>query len=168
LYFSRERLFRTMDDGRHWTVITPVLARGAPGVPAPPDLATAADAPRPGRRHGVIYAIAPSRLADRDLWVGTDDGLIWRTRDEGGTWQNVTPAGLAPWSKVGIIEPSHFDAESAYASVDRHRVDDFKPYVYRTHDGGRTWTLAANGIPPGGSANAVRDAAARRGVLYAA
>ena len=167
LYFSRERLFRTMDDGRHWTVISPDLTRDDPGVPATLDLATAADAPRPGRRHGVIYAIAPSRLADRDLWVGTDDGLIWRTRDEGAHWQDVTPAGLAPWSKVGIIDPSHFDAESAYAAVDRHRLDDSKPYVYRTHDGGRTWTLAVDGIPGGSFVNAVREDPVRRGLLYA-
>jgi photosystem II stability/assembly factor-like uncharacterized protein len=167
LYFSRERLFRTVDDGRHWTVISPDLTRDDPGVPATLDPATAADAPRPGRRHGVIYAIAPSRRADRDLWVGTDDGLIWRTRDEGAHWQDVTPAGLAPWSKVGIIDPSHFGAESAYAAVDRHRVDDSRPYVYRTHDGGRTWTLAANGIPAGSFVNAVREDPLRKGLLYA-
>ncbi len=167
LYFSRERLFRTMDGGRHWTVISPDLTREDPGVPATLDPAAAADAPRPGRRHGVIYAIAPSRLADHDLWIGTDDGLVWRTRDEGAHWENVTPAGLGPWSKVGIIDPSHFDGESAYAAVDRHRLDDSRPYVYRTHDGGRTWTLAATGIPAGSFVNAVREDPVRRGLLYA-
>src|SRR6185295_14271918 len=167
LYFARERLFRTEDDGRHWTVISPDLTRADPGVPPTLDPATGADKPRPGRRHGVIYAIAPSRVADRDLWVGTDDGLIWRTRDEGAHWDDVTPAALTPWSKVGIIEPSHFDAESAYAAIDRHRVDDFRPYVYRTHDGGRHWTLAAGGIPAGSFVNAVREDPVRRGLLYA-
>jgi len=167
LYFSRERLFRTVDGGQHWAVISPDLTRDDPGVPATLDPATAADAPRPGRRHGVIYGIAPSRRADGDLWVGTDDGLVWRTRDEGASWQDVTPAGLAPWSKVGIIDPSHFDAESAYAAVDRHRLDDFTPYVYRTHDGGRTWTLASSGIPAGSFVNAVREDAVRKGLLYA-
>jgi photosystem II stability/assembly factor-like uncharacterized protein len=156
-----------MDGGRHWTVISPDLTREDPGVPATLDPAAAADAPRPGRRHGVIYAIAPSRLADHDLWIGTDDGLVWRTRDEGAHWENVTPAGLGPWSKVGIIDPSHFDGESAYAAVDRHRVDDSRPYVYRTHDGGRTWTLAATGIPAGSFVNALREDPVRRGLLYA-
>jgi photosystem II stability/assembly factor-like uncharacterized protein len=167
LYFARERVFRTEDGGRHWTVMSPDLTREDPGVPPTLDPATAADKPRPGRRHGVIYAIAASRRADRDLWVGTDDGLIWRTRDEGARWENVTPAALTPWSKVGIIDPSHFDAESAYAAVDRHRLDDFKPYVYRTHDGGRTWTLAATGIPAGSFVNVVREDPVRRGLLYA-
>ncbi len=167
LYFSRERLFRTVDGGRRWTVISPDLTRDDPGVPATLDAATAADAPHPGRRHGVIYAIAPSRLADHDLWIGTDDGLVWRTRDEGAHWQDVTPSGLGPWSKVGIIDPSHFDAESAYAGVDRHRLDDSKPYVYRTHDGGRTWTLAVTGIPAGSFVNAVREDPVRKGLLYA-
>jgi hypothetical protein len=167
LYFGRERLFRTEDQGRHWTAISPDLTREDPGVPPTLDAATAADKPRSGRRHGVIYAIGPSRRADRDLWVGTDDGLIWRTRDEGARWENVTPAALAPWSKVGILEPSHHDAESAYAAVDRHRVDDFNPYVYRTHDGGKSWRLAAGGIPAGTFVNVVREDPVRKGLLYA-
>ncbi|HEY3188887.1 MAG TPA: hypothetical protein VGJ70_15500, partial [Solirubrobacteraceae bacterium] len=167
LYFSRERVFRTEDEGRHWTVISPDVTREDPGVPATLDAATAADKPRPGRRHGVIYTIAPSRRADRDLWVGTDDGLVWRTRDEGGHWEDVTPAALTPWSKVGIIEPSHFDSESAYAAVDRHRLDDFNPYVYRTRNGGRSWTLAVAGIPTGSFVNAVREDPVRKGLLYA-
>ncbi len=167
LYFARERLFRTADGGGTWTAISPDLTREDPGVPATLDPTTAADIPRPGRRHGVIYAIAPSRVADRDLWVGTDDGLVWRTTDEGAHWTNVTPAALSPWSKVGIIEASHFDAGTAYVAVDRHRLEDVKPYVYRTHDGGKTWTLAAAGIPDGCFVNAVREDPVRRGLLYA-
>src|SRR5262249_55587138 len=119
----------------------------------------------PGGRQGVVYAIAPSRLADHDIWVGTDDGLIWRTKDEGAHWSDITPKALTPWSKVGIIETSHFDADTAYAAVDRHRLDDFKPYVYRTHDGGKTWTLAADGL--GAVVNAVREDPVRKGLLYA-
>jgi photosystem II stability/assembly factor-like uncharacterized protein len=167
LYFARERLFRTEDRGEHWSAISPDLTRVDPGVPANLDATTAADAPRPSRRHGVIYAIAPSRLLDRDIWVGTDDGLVWRTRDEGAHWQDVTPKALTAWSKVGILETSHFDAETAYAAIDRHRLDDSRPYVYRTHDGGGTWTLAASGIPDGSFVNAVREDPVQRGLLYA-
>ncbi len=167
LYFARQRLFRTADGGEHWTAISPDLSRENPGTPANLDPATAADNPGTGPRLGVIYAIAPSRLADHDLWVGTDDGLIWRTRDEGEHWTDVTPAVLTPWSKVGILEASHFDAETAYAAVDRHRLEDTRPYVYRTHDGGRHWQLAANGIPEGSFVNAVREDPVRRGLLYA-
>jgi len=167
LYFARERLFRTEDGGQHWTAISPDLSREDPGVPATLDPATAADKPRAGRRHGVIYSIAPSRLADRDLWAGTDDGKVWRTRDEGEHWIDVTPAALTPWSKVGIIDASPFDPETAYIAVDRHRLDDFRPYVYRTHDGGRTWAAVANGLPESHAVNVVREDPVRRGLLYA-
>jgi photosystem II stability/assembly factor-like uncharacterized protein len=167
LYFSHQRLFRTDDGGEHWTVISPDLTREDPGTPANLDPATAANNLQTGPRRGVIYAIAPSRLANGDLWVGTDDGLIWRTKDEGQNWTNVTPAALTPWSKIGILEASRFDAETAYAAVDRHRLDDFKPYVYRTHDGGQHWDLVASGIPDGSFVNAVREDPVRKGLLYA-
>ena len=166
LYFARERLFRTEDGGRHWTVISPDLTRVELGVPANLDPATAADFDAQGRR-GIIHTIAPSRKDARDIWVGTDDGRIWRTRDEGGHWTEITPRALTAWSKVGILEASHFDADTAYAAVDRHRLDDFKPYVYRTRDGGATWTLAARGIPDGSFVNVVREDPVRRGLLYA-
>jgi photosystem II stability/assembly factor-like uncharacterized protein len=165
LYFAHQQVFRTADGGEHWEVISPDLTRPDPGVPANLDPVTAAltTGPRPG----VVYALAPSRFADGELWAGTDDGLIWRTRDEGAHWQDVTPAGLTPWSKVGTLETSHFDADTAYAAVDRHRLDDFRPYVYRTHDGGAHWQLAAAGIPDGSFVNGVREDPVRRGLLYA-
>jgi len=165
LYFSNQRLYRTEDGGQHWTVISNDLTRENPGTPANLDPATAALKPDPSGRLGVIYAIAPSRLADHDIWAGTDDGQIWRTRDEGANWQNITPPALTSWSKVGIIETSHFDVETAYAAIDRHRLDDFKPYIYRTTDGGRTWQLIANGLPI--FVNVVREDPVRRGLLYA-
>jgi photosystem II stability/assembly factor-like uncharacterized protein len=167
LYFARQRLFRTEDGGEHWTAISPDLTREDPGTPGNLDPATAANNPQTGPRLGVIYTIAPSRTADHDLWVGTDDGLIWRTRDEGEHWTDVTPAALTPWSKIGTLDASHFDAESAYAAVDRHRLDDFKPYIYRTHDGGRSWQPAAAGIPDGSFVNVVREDPVRKGLLYA-
>jgi photosystem II stability/assembly factor-like uncharacterized protein len=168
LYFANQKLLRTSDGGLHWDVISPDLTREDPGAPPNLDPATAALNPEPGTRHGVIYTIAPSRLADRDLWVGTDDGFIWRTRDQGQHWDNVTPPALSGWSKVGIIEASHFDAETVYAAVDRHRLEDVRPYIYRTHDGGRQWQLVTTGIPSGDFVNAVREDPVRKGLLYAA
>jgi photosystem II stability/assembly factor-like uncharacterized protein len=163
LYFANQRLFRTDDGGKHWTVISPDLTRDPSPIPSNLDPATAALTT--ASRMGVIYAIAPSRTADRDLWAGTDDGQIWRTRDEGAHWTNVTPPALTAWSKVGIIETSHFEPETAYAAVDRHRLDDFKPYVYRTHDGGKTWQLISEGLTA--FVNVVREDPVRQGLLYA-
>jgi photosystem II stability/assembly factor-like uncharacterized protein len=167
LYFANQHLYRTDDGGERWTIISPDLTREDPGTPSNLDPATAALHQQTGPRRGVIYTIAPSRTADRDLWVGTDDGLIWRSRDEGAHWQNVTPAGLAAWSKVGSIDASHFDSETAYAAVDRHRLDDFHPYIYRTHDGGKSWQLIVSGIPLHHAVNVVREDPVRKGLLYA-
>ena len=168
LYFARQKVFKTEDGGDHWAVISPDLTREAPGVPANLDRASAVHDEGLGPRRGVVYALAPSAVADHDLWAGTDDGLVWRTRDDGAHWENVTPRSLTPWSKVGIIEPSHFDAETAYLAVDRHRLDDRRPYVYRTRDGGKRWRLVADGIPADHFVNAVREDPVRRGLLYAA
>jgi len=165
LYFSNQRVYRTADGGEHWTVISPDLTRENPGTPANLDPATAALTT--GKRPGVVYTIAPSRLADGDLWAGTDDGQIWRTKDEGAHWTNITPPVLTAWSKVGVIDVSHFDAETAYAAVDRHRLDDFRPYIYRTHDGGKSWTPIATGIAGTHAVNVVREDAVRKGLLYA-
>ncbi len=167
LYFGNQFVFRTTDGGAHWDRISPDLTREAPAVPATLDPATAADSATAGPRRGVVYAIAPSPLVDGLLWCGTDDGLVWRTRDDGAHWENVTPPALSAWSKVGVLEASRFDADTVYAAVDRHRLDDLAPYVYRTRDAGKTWTAIASGIPAGSFVNVVREDPERRGLLYA-
>jgi photosystem II stability/assembly factor-like uncharacterized protein len=169
LYFGNQRIFRTTDGGEHWQPISPDLSRENPAVPASLDAATAADHEGSGARRGVVYAIGPSPLDERLVWAGTDDGLVWRSRDGGAHWQDVTPAPLSAWSKVGAVEPSHFDAATAYLAVDRHRLDDPRPYVYRTHDGGASWQLIVDGLTAGGSLNSVnvvREDPAHRGLLY--
>ena len=168
LYFARQRVFRTADGGLSWEIVSPDLTREAPGVPANLDPVTAAHDLGTGPRRGVVYALAPSRQEAEGLWAGTDDGKVWRTRDGGRHWRDVTPPALTPWSKVGIVEAGHFDADTAYLAVDRHRLDDRRPYVYRTHDGGASWQLAVAGIAADHFVNAVREDPERRGLLYAA
>lgn len=170
LYFGNQRLFRTTNGGQTWTPISPDLTRPDPGVPPTLDAPTVKDTATKGPRRGVIYDIATSPIRDGLIWVGTDDGYIWRTDDNGGHWTNVTPAVLQPWSKVGIIEPSYFDPNVAYASIDRHRLDDQRPYILRTRDGGRTWVPISSGLPAEGgpnSVNVVREDPVRPGLLFA-
>jgi ligand-binding sensor domain-containing protein len=115
----------------------------------------------------VIYAIAPSPLRAQTLWVGTDDGLVWRTDDDGMHWRQFTPKALTSWSMIAGVEPSHFDVNVAYLAVDRHRLDDDTPYIYRTGDGGVSWTRADTGIPADSFVNVVREDPVRKGLLYA-
>ena len=168
LYYANQQLYLTRDGGQHWAPISPDLTREDPGVPPNLDAVTAANNLGTGPRRGVVYAIAPSALDAKLLWAGTDDGLVWRSEDQGAHWRNVTPKELAPWSKVGMIEASHFDRNSAYVAVDRHRLDDRKPYLYRTRDGGKTWTQITSGIRSGDFLNAVREDPRQQGLLYAA
>jgi photosystem II stability/assembly factor-like uncharacterized protein len=177
LYFADQRLFRTADGGGHWAPVSPDLTRPDAGVPANLDAPTAADDDHVSKRRGVIYTIAPSPLAADTLWVGTDDGLVWRTHDAGAHdagahdagahWENVTPPALTPWSKVGGIEVSHFDPATAYLAIDRHRLDDDTPYIYRTADDGRSWTRIDAGIARDAFVNVVREDPVTRGLLYA-
>ncbi|HEY3782331.1 MAG TPA: hypothetical protein VGL56_14710 [Fimbriimonadaceae bacterium] len=166
LYTAHQKIFRSDDGGSSWKVISPDLTRGKNDVPETLDPATIEDNIGLPRR-GVVYSLAPSPIQKGEIWAGTDDGLIWLTRDEGAHWENVTPKELTPWSKVGILDASHFDKDTAYAAVDRHRLDDNHPYIYRTHDGGKHWELCALGLPTDQFVNVVRKDPYRKGLLYA-
>ena len=169
LYYSNQFVFRTRDHGATWEKISPDLTRVNPGVPKNLDAATAQDVDeKMTDRFGVVYTISPSPLDAKTVWAGTDDGLIWNTTDDGAHWNNLTPPAMTAWSKVSQIEAGHFDAATAYASVDRHRLADNKPYIYRTHDGGKTWTEIADGIPVGAYVNSVKEDPKVKGLLYAA
>jgi photosystem II stability/assembly factor-like uncharacterized protein len=166
LYYANQFLFKTTDGARSWSRISPDLTRPDPGVPPNLDPAAAADVGSNGRR-GVIYTIAPSPVLVPLVWIGTDDGLIQATPDDGRTWRDVTPPALTPWSRVTMVEASHFDFNTAYASVDRHQLGDFEPYVYRTRDLGKTWEKIAAGLPGGVYVHTVKEDPARRGLLFA-
>jgi len=167
LYFGANVLFRTTTGGRSWETLSPDLARPTYDAPATLGAFAGLD-PEQGKHRGVIYTIAPSARTAGLLWVGTDDGFIHVTHDGGKTWSNVTPSTLTPWSKVSLIEASHFDTLAAYAAVNRFRLDDLGPHVYRTRDGGATWTEVVAGLPSKEVVNAVRQDPVRRGLLYAA
>jgi hypothetical protein len=115
----------------------------------------------------VIYTIAPSPLRASMIWIGTDDGLIHLTNDDGKTWQNVTPPALTSWSKVTMIDASRFDVKEAFASVERHQLQDYDPHIYRTRDSGKTWTEITNGLPKGIYVQTVKEDPYRPGLLFA-
>jgi photosystem II stability/assembly factor-like uncharacterized protein len=165
LYLGSNVLFKTTTGGSGWDVISPDLTREAYEVPPNLGIFTPLD-PEKGKHRGVIYTVAPSFKNVNTIWVGTDDGLIHLTRDGGKTWKNVTPPALTPWSKVSLMTASHFDDETAYAAVNRFRLDDLRPHIYRTHDGGATWTEIIRGIPANEVVNAVREDPIQRGLLF--
>lgn len=159
-------LFKTTNGGKSWDQISQDLTRPDPGTPQ--NLGVFGDLdPQKGKHRGVIYSIAPSPQDTNLIWIGTDDGLMKLTRDGGTSWQDVTPSEMTPWSKVAQLDAGHFDTQTAYAAVNRFRVDDLHPYIYRTHDGGKTWQKIVNGLPDNASVNVVREDPERKGLLFA-
>ncbi len=172
LYFGSNVVFATENGGQSWRAISPDLTRAHPGVP-PMLGAFESDDPQHGNHRGVVYALAPSYAHSGTIWAGTDDGNVWITRDGPSIgsgqahWKNVTPPELTPWSKVAQIDASHFDDDTAFVAVNRFRLDDLRPYVYITRDGGATWRLAVDGLPKQ-PVNAVRQDPVEPSLLYAA
>jgi photosystem II stability/assembly factor-like uncharacterized protein len=159
-------MFKTTNAGKSWDIISPDLTRAQPGTPA--GLGVFADSdPQKGKHRGVIYSIAPSPLNVNLIWAGTDDGLIHVTHDGGKAWQNVSPPELTPWSKVAQMDASHFDPQTAYAAVNRFRLDDLHAYIYRTHDGGKSWQKITKGLPDNAAVNTIREDHVRKGLLFA-
>jgi hypothetical protein len=166
LLFASNVVWKTLDGGRNWTAISPDLTRATWDVPASVGVYATTPAARPSQR-GVVYTLAPSYKDANVIWAGTDDGLIHVTMDGGKTWKDVTPPDLKPWMKVSIIDAGRFDAQIAYAAINTFRIDDLRPHIYRTRDGGKTWTHITAGIPDGAVVNVVREDSQRKGLLFA-
>ncbi len=168
IYQGAQVLFRSTDGGQSWDVASPDLSGADPAKASSPECAP--DQPKARATecgYGVIMTIAPSP-ADADVvWVGTDNGRIQRTRDGGATWQDVTPPSIGDWSRISQIDASPTDSATAYAAVDRHRLDDQTPYIVRTHDFGATWERVTNGLPREGWVSVVRQDPKAPTLLYA-
>jgi photosystem II stability/assembly factor-like uncharacterized protein len=167
LYLGTQFVMKTVDGGLHWDTISGDLTGAVPssGKSEASGGPTVENAKQRG--YGVVSTIAPSPLKRDLVWAGSDTGLIHLTRDGGRTWRNVTPQGLSDWSRISLIEASHFDPAVAYAAVDRGRLDDQAPYIYRTRDYGASWQLTTNGIPASAFLRAVREDPEMKGLLFA-
>ncbi|MGH7868526.1 MAG: WD40/YVTN/BNR-like repeat-containing protein, partial [Candidatus Dormibacteraceae bacterium] len=166
IYAGGQVLFRSSDGGTSWSIISPDLTRndkskqGSSGGPLTQDNTSV-------EYYDTIFAIAESPVTKGEIWVGSDDGLVHVTRDDGKSWTDVTPPQMPAWSRVDLIEASPYDAATAYLAIDRHKLDDLKPYIYVTRDYGKSWSEITNGIPATSFVHAVREDPVKRGLLYA-
>jgi photosystem II stability/assembly factor-like uncharacterized protein len=165
LYFAGNVLFKTTNGGNNWDVISPDLSRETWDIPESVGVYNKEELKTMPRR-GVIYTIAPSYKDINTIWCGTDDGLIHITKDGGKTWSNVTPPEITSWSKISLMDASHFDSNTVYAAVNRIRCDDMRPHIYKTNDNGKTWKEIVNGLP-NDPINVVREDPIRKGLLFA-
>ncbi len=165
MYLGAQVLFRSIDGGETWATISPDLTGAGDGTAGCDGDVPVERATRCG--FGTIFAIAPSPVADDQVWVGTTNGRVRLTRDGGRSWSDVTPPGLEDWSRIAAIDASPADPASAYLAVDRHRLDDFRPRAYRTHDYGATWVEIGHGLPDGAWVGVVRQDPVRPNLLYA-
>ncbi len=166
LFYANNVLWKTVDGGISWKQISPDLTRTS-WTPPKSIGKYVDDASAQSRQLGVIYTIGPSYRDISRIWAGTDDGLIQTTADGGLHWTDVTPPQMSPFMKVFMIDPGRFDSLTAYAAVNTLRIDDMRPHIYRTHDGGRTWTEIVNGLPDGAVASVVREDPKKKGLLFA-
>jgi len=156
LYMGSQYLMESRNRGGSWKIVSKDLTRNdkskqvSSGGPITKDNASV-------EYYDVIFSIAPSPVRPGLIWVGTDDGLVQLTTDGGLTWKAVTPPGVPEWAKISLIEASRFDPATAYVAVDAHKLDDFQPYIFRTHDSGRTWTRITSGLSAPAHVYAVRE-----------
>ena len=167
LFTSSQHVWKTTNGGQTWTKISPDLTRHDPKTMGHSGGPITGDMNGP-EVYAVIFALGPSKKDVNVIWAGSDDGLVHVTKDGGTTWANVTPRDMPDFGRVGMIDASAFDAGTAYAAVKRPLLDDVAPYIFRTHDFGKTWTRIVSGIAGNDYVHSVREDPARRGLLYAA
>ena len=166
LYTSSQRVWKTTNGGQTWTAISGDLTRHDPktfqdsGGPITHDM----NSPE---IYGTVFSLGPGKTDVNVIWSGSDDGIVQVTRDGGKTWTNVTPREMPDLGRVSQIDASTFDAASAYVSVKKPLLEDFAPYIFRTHDYGRTWTKIVAGIKGNDYISSVREDPVRKGLLYA-
>jgi photosystem II stability/assembly factor-like uncharacterized protein len=169
LFYGNNVLWKTIDNGLTWKQISPDFAR--PDWDLPKSIGkympAATQHGAPNGRSGLIYSIAPSPLDVNRIWAGTDDGQIKLSIDGGLHWADVTPKALTPYMKVFNMDASHFDAGTAYAAVNTLRLDDMRPHLFRTRDGGATWTEIVNGLDAAGPTSTIREDPKKKGLLFA-
>jgi hypothetical protein len=166
IYLGTQYVMKTIDGGLHWQTISPDLTGAKKGDGSKPEAPVTLENAKE-RGYGVVYTIAPSPLSATEIWAGSDTGLIHLTRDGGKTWSKITPSGVSEWNKITQIECSHFSRGEAYAAVDRHRLDDMRPYLYRTRDYGKSWQPIVQGIAGHAFLNSIREDSKRKGLLFA-
>jgi len=166
IYATANRVFKTTDEGMSWQIVSPDLTRNdttkmaSSGGPITKDNTSV-------EYYGTIFTFSESPVERGVLWSGSDDGVVQVSRDGGATWTKATPGGLPDWSMVSIIDASPFDAGTAWLAANRYKLDDFKPYIHRTTDFGRSWSKIVRGIPEGEFVHVVREDPNRKGLLYA-
>ncbi len=166
IYTSSQHLWKTTNQGQSWTSISPDLTRADPKTLGDSGGPITKDQNGP-EIYGTIFTVAPSLQDANQIWTGSDDGVASLTRDGGKTWSNITPKGLPEFSRISMIDASPHQAGTAYLAAKRYQLDDRKPYIYRTHDFGKTWTKIVNGIGPADYVHVAREDPQRPGLLYA-
>ncbi|MBM4167183.1 MAG: glycosyl hydrolase [Ignavibacteria bacterium] len=166
LYVTANKVFKSTNEGMSWEIISPDLTRNdttkldASGGPITKDNTSV-------EYYGTIFAFAESKAQKGILWSGSDDGLIFVSQDDGKNWNNVTPKDLPDWSMISILDASAFENGTAYVAVNRYKLDDFKPYIFKTNDFGKSWKKIVRGIPDNEFVHVVREDQNRKGLLYA-
>lgn len=166
LFYAGNVVFKTRDGGNSWQTISPDLTRKTYDLPKSVGVYTADSSMHNLAQRGVIYTLAPSYIDSNTIWAGTDDGLIWVTRDGGKNWKDVTPPTITSWNKISLMDASHSNANCAYAAVNCSKLDDLKPHIYKTTDGGATWKEIVNGLPDD-PINVVKEDPIKKGLLFA-